>query len=136
LWAGRADVAIECFEKSLRLNPLRKAPATYSIGLDYFFARSPESGSYARGLAARNAHWAPCLRFLASCLAHPGRLKEAQEMVKRVHAITPIVIRDPECRTPANTRGSRTRRKRAGDLIAGYFRSMVELCRLVATIAR
>jgi len=32
------------------------------------------------------------MRFLASCLAHMGRLKEAQEIVKRLRAITPVVI--------------------------------------------
>ena len=36
--------------------------------------------------------WAPALRFMASCLAHMGRLEEAQEMVKRLRAITPVVI--------------------------------------------
>jgi hypothetical protein len=29
---------------------------------------------------------------MASCHAHLGRLKEAQEMVKRLQAITPVVI--------------------------------------------
>jgi hypothetical protein len=32
------------------------------------------------------------MRFMASCLAHMGRLKEAQEIVKRLRAIAPIVI--------------------------------------------
>src|SRR6516164_3376690 len=31
-------------------------------------------------------------RFMASCLAHLGRLKEAEELVKRLQAITPVVI--------------------------------------------
>jgi adenylate cyclase len=38
------------------------------------------------------SEWPPTLRFMASCLAHMGRLKEAQEMVKRLQAITPVVI--------------------------------------------
>ena len=43
-------------------------------------------------------------RYLAACYAHMGRLDEAREMVKRVRAITPLVIedlayiRDPEQR--------------------------------------
>jgi adenylate cyclase len=36
--------------------------------------------------------WAPTLRFMASCLAHMGRLEEAQELVKQLRAITPVVI--------------------------------------------
>jgi hypothetical protein len=39
-----------------------------------------------------NSEWPPTLRFMTSCLAHLGRLKEAQEMVKRLQAITPWVI--------------------------------------------
>jgi hypothetical protein len=39
-----------------------------------------------------NSEWPPTLRFMASCLAHLGRLKEAHEMVKRLQAITPVVI--------------------------------------------
>src|SRR5262250_1997717 len=35
-------------------------------------------------------------RFMASCLAHMGRLKEAQEIVKRLRAITPVVIPSAE----------------------------------------
>ena len=36
--------------------------------------------------------WPPALRFMASCLAHLGRIEEAREMVKRLRAITPVVI--------------------------------------------
>jgi adenylate cyclase len=36
--------------------------------------------------------WPPTLRFMASCLAHMGRLDEAGEMIKRLRAITPVVI--------------------------------------------
>jgi hypothetical protein len=39
-----------------------------------------------------NSEWPPTLRFMAACLAHLGRLKEAQQMVKRLQAITPVVI--------------------------------------------
>jgi hypothetical protein len=43
-------------------------------------------------------------RFLASCYAHMGRLDEAQEVVKRLRAITSVVVppltnfRNPENR--------------------------------------
>jgi hypothetical protein len=39
-----------------------------------------------------NSEWPPTLRFMASSLAHMGRLNEAQEIVKRLRAITPVVI--------------------------------------------
>ena len=39
-----------------------------------------------------NSEWPPTLRFMASCLAHLGRLEEARKMVKRLRAITPVVV--------------------------------------------
>jgi len=33
-------------------------------------------------------------RFLAACYAHMGRLDDAREIVKRLRAITSVVIRD------------------------------------------
>ena len=41
-WSGQADLAIAHFEKSLRLNPRRKAPASFGIGVAHFFARRLE----------------------------------------------------------------------------------------------
>ena len=43
-----------------------------------------------------NSMWPPTLRFMASCLAHMGRLEEAQKLVKQLRAITPIVIPSAE----------------------------------------
>ena len=40
--------------------------------------------------------WAPALRFMASCLAHMGRLEEAHEIVKRLRTITPVIIPSAE----------------------------------------
>ena len=68
LWAGQVDVAIELFEKSLRLNPLRKAPATFSIGVAHFFARRLEKAAAMLLVSLQQTpNWAPCLRFIASC---------------------------------------------------------------------
>src|SRR5262249_10855470 len=65
-WAGQTDVAIEHFETSLRLNPLRKAPATFGIAVGHFFARRLEK---AAAMLLRSLqeypNWAPCLRVLA-----------------------------------------------------------------------
>ena len=48
--------------------------------------------------------WAPTYRSLASCYAHLGRLDEAREVVRRLQAITTVVVpstvpfRNPEHR--------------------------------------
>src|SRR5215471_696763 len=94
LWAGQYDLAIEHVETAIRLNPRESRNATYlSIGLGHFFARRTEKAAEMLGISLQeNSEWPPTLRFMASCLAHLGRLKEAQEMVKRLQAITPVVI--------------------------------------------
>jgi len=33
-------------------------------------------------------------RYLAACYAHMGRLKEAREIVKRLRAVTPLIVPD------------------------------------------
>jgi adenylate cyclase len=39
-----------------------------------------------------NPNWAPTYRFLASCFAHMGRSCDAQDMVRRLREITPVLI--------------------------------------------
>jgi TolB-like protein len=94
LFAGQYDLAIEHFKMSTRLNPREPRSGTYlAIGMDHFFARRTEKAAEMIGLSLQeNSEWPPTLRFMASCLAHLGRFKEAREMVKRLQAITPIVI--------------------------------------------
>jgi len=97
LWTGQADVAIELFEKSLRLNPLRKAPATYSIGVAHFFARRLEKAAATLLVSLQQTpNWAPCLRFLASCYAHLGRLVDAGSIVEKLKQITPVLVPSAE----------------------------------------
>jgi adenylate cyclase len=97
LWAGQADVAIELFEKSLRLNPLRKLPATYSIGVAHFFARRLEKAAAMLLVSLQQTpNWAPCLRFLASCYAHLGRLGKAQAMAEMLRRVTSDLIPSAE----------------------------------------
>ena len=97
LWAGQADAAIELFEKSLRLNPLRKAPATFSIGLAHFFARRLEKAAAMLLVSLQETpNWAPCLRFLASCYAHLGRLVDAGSIVEKLRQITPDLVPSAE----------------------------------------
>jgi tetratricopeptide (TPR) repeat protein len=94
LWAGQYDLAIEHIEKSIRLNPRgNRSNPNLLIGMGHFFARRTEKAAEMFGLSLQeNSEWPPTLRFMASCLAHMGRLKEAQEMVKRLPAITAVVI--------------------------------------------
>ena len=93
LLAGQADVAIELVEKSLRLNPLRKAPATYSIGVAHFFARRLEKAAAMLLVSLQETpNWVPCLRLLASSYAHMGRLADAQVIVEKLRQITPDLI--------------------------------------------
>jgi adenylate cyclase len=93
LWSGQSDLAIEYFEKSLRLNPRRKAPASFSIGVAHFFARRLDNAAAMLLLSLQETpNWAPANRFLASCFAHMGRLREARDIVKRLREITPVLV--------------------------------------------
>ena len=94
LWAGQYDLALEHFETSIRLSPRESWGQRYlTIGMGHFFARRGEKAIEMFGLSLQeNSRWPPTLRFMASCLAQMGRLEEAQEMVKRLRAITPVVI--------------------------------------------
>jgi TolB-like protein len=94
LWAGQYDLAIEHIETSIRLNPRESMGQVHmGIGLGHFFARRGEKAAEMFGMALQElSRWPPPFRFMASCLAHLGRLKEAQEMVRRLQAITPVVI--------------------------------------------
>jgi tetratricopeptide (TPR) repeat protein len=95
LWAGQYDLGIEHLERVYRLSPNegRRPHIYHTIGMGDFFARRVEKEAEMFALALQElSAWPPTLRFMASCLAHLGRLGEAQEMVKRLRAITPVVI--------------------------------------------
>ena len=99
LWAGQYDLAIEHLETSIRcLSPRESRKSTYlTIGIGHFFARRGEKAAEMFRLSLlENSRWPPTLRFMASCLAHLGRLEEAGEMIRRLRAITPIVIPSAE----------------------------------------
>jgi adenylate cyclase len=98
LWAGQYDLAIEHLETSIRLSPRDDRSQRYlTVGLGHFFARRSEKAAKMMGLSLQeNSRWPPTLRHMASCLAHMGRLEEAQEVVKRLRAITPVVIPSAE----------------------------------------
>jgi adenylate cyclase len=96
LWAGQPELAISHFETSLRLSPhARKSGTFMAIGVGYFFARRFED-AVVMLLRSLQEHpgWAPTHRFLAACYAHMGRLDEARETVRRLRAITTVVVPD------------------------------------------
>jgi tetratricopeptide (TPR) repeat protein len=97
LWAGHPDLAIEQFEKSLRLNPLRRAPASFGIAVSHFFARRLETAATMLMLSLQEqSNWAACLRILASCYAHLGRLEDSQGIAEKLKQITPVLIPSAE----------------------------------------
>jgi len=96
IWAGQPDIAIEHAEAALRLSPRASVGASLAqIGIAHFFARRFEEAAPKLLLAIQddpsNLH---PYRSLAACYAHMGRLDEAREIVKRLRAITSVVIPD------------------------------------------
>jgi adenylate cyclase len=106
LWAGSPDVAIDHFERSLRLNPRDPKGAIFAAnGIAHFFARRLDQARTTLLLSLQqHPDWVPTNRFLAACYAHLGELDEAKMMIKRLRALTPVVLpkadhwRDPEQR--------------------------------------
>jgi len=93
-WAGYADLAIEHIETSLRLSPLARLGMGFSvIGIALFVSRRFEEAVGKLLLAIQDdPDYPPPYRSLAACYAHMGRLNEAREIVKRLRAITPLVV--------------------------------------------
>ncbi len=106
MWAGSPDVAIEHFERSLRLDPRDpKGSILMANGIAHFFARHLEQARTMLLLSLQeHPDWVPTNRFLAACYAHLGQLDEAKNMIRRLRALTPVVLpsadhwRDPEQR--------------------------------------
>jgi adenylate cyclase len=106
LWAGLPDVAIDHFEKSLRLNPRAPLGGTLmATGVAHFFARRLDQARTMLLLSLQQyPNWVPTNRFLAACYGHLGQLDEARNIIKRLRTLTPVVLpnadnwRDPEQR--------------------------------------
>ena len=105
LWAGQPELAISHFETSLRLSPHFRAINFLGIGVGYFFAqRFGEAAAMLLRTLQEQPSWPPTYRFLAASYAHMGRLDDAQNIVKRLRAITPVIVpeathwRNPEHR--------------------------------------
>jgi TolB-like protein/tetratricopeptide (TPR) repeat protein len=94
LFAGQTELAIQHFERSLRLSP-REAQWSQltGIAIAQFFAKRFEiaAATFLRGLQ-ENPIYPLANRFLASCYAHMGRIDEAREVVAGLRAITPMIV--------------------------------------------
>jgi tetratricopeptide (TPR) repeat protein len=105
-WAGQPELAIQHVEESLRLSPrARLGGALNVIGAAHFFRRRFNEAVPQLLLAIQeDPNFPSPYRVLAACYAHMGRLDEAREIVKRLRAITPVVVpsvisyRNPEHR--------------------------------------
>jgi adenylate cyclase len=94
MWAGSPDVAIDHFERSLRLDPRDpQGRILVANGIAHFFARHLDQARTMLLLSLQeHPDWVPTNRFLAACYAHLGRLDEAKITIKRLRALTPVVL--------------------------------------------
>jgi adenylate cyclase len=106
--AGEADVAIEHFEMSLRLDPRasRRAFHLTGIGICHFWQRRFDQAATALEASFHELpSYAMTTWFLAACYAHMGRLDDARDFAAR-HGIVPggqwlkigLLYGDPEQR--------------------------------------
>src|SRR6201993_214013 len=95
LYAGRPGLAIEHFNRSLRLSPRdpTRGRSLTGIGIAQFFNQQYEQAAATLlGSLQEFPTYATTYRFLASCYAHMGRLEEAREIVERLRAFTTGVL--------------------------------------------
>jgi adenylate cyclase len=93
-WSGQPDIALDHLQTFLRLSPRDRLPVYMtSVGVALFLQRRFEEAAV-RLLESlqRVPNFALTYRFLASCYAHMGRFGEAREIVRRLRAITPVVV--------------------------------------------
>jgi TolB-like protein/class 3 adenylate cyclase len=95
-WAGDLDAAIEHGETALRLNPRGQIRSVLLlIGTALFLSRRFGEAVPKFQLAIQEDPTQPNLyRALAACYAHMGRLDDAREIVRRLRAITSVIIPD------------------------------------------
>jgi tetratricopeptide (TPR) repeat protein len=106
LFAGQPERAIEHAETALRLSPRARVGTTVGIiGTAHLVSRRFDEALPKLLLAIQEAPTFPVpYRWLASCYAHMGRLDESRDVVKRLRALTPVVVpsatqfRNPEHR--------------------------------------
>jgi TolB-like protein len=106
LYAGQCALAIEHFEKSIRLSPRepRWSQLTGMAMAHFFSGRIEDAAAMLLRALQENPTYPLANRALASCYAHMGRLDEARDVAAALRAISLIVIpedinyRNPEHR--------------------------------------
>ena len=106
LYAGQCELAIQHFERSIRLSPreARWAQLTGIAVAHFFSGRLEDALAALRQALQENPTYPLANRVLASCYAHMGRIDEARDVVAGLRAITPMIIpeetnyRNPEHR--------------------------------------
>jgi len=93
-FAGDPDLALQHFNTFQRLDPSERFPAALTaIATALFFKRRfDEAAAKLLQSLERVPDFAITYRLLASCYAHLGEIDEAQEIVRRLRAITPVVV--------------------------------------------
>jgi tetratricopeptide (TPR) repeat protein len=94
LYAGHCELAVEHFERSIRLSP-REArwPQLTGIAMARFFSgRLQDAVATLLQALQENPTYPLANRALASCYAHMERLDEARTVVARLRAITPMLV--------------------------------------------
>jgi len=96
LYAGQPDIAIEHNQAALRLSPRARVGTSLAvIGFAHFLARRFHEAVPRLLLAIQDdPGYSHPYRVLAACYAHMGRLDDAREIVKRLRAVTSVVIPD------------------------------------------
>jgi TolB-like protein len=94
LFAGQAELAIDHFETSMRLNPRgQRGFHLAGIGSAHFVNhRFEDALAVLRVSLEEVPAFAPAYRTLAACYAHMGRLDEARSILKRLVGLTPVVV--------------------------------------------
>jgi adenylate cyclase len=96
VFAGQPDIAIEHVKTALRLSPRARVGSSFALlGMAYFLSRRFDEAAAKLLLAIQeNPSFALPYRVLAACYAHMGRLDDARDIVRRLRAITSVVILD------------------------------------------
>jgi TolB-like protein/class 3 adenylate cyclase len=95
-WAGQPDIAIEHVEASLRLSPRARVGDSLAVlGYAHFVSGRFDEAVPKLLVAIQEDPSNPQpYRYLAACYAQMGRRDDAREVVKRLRAITAVVIPD------------------------------------------
>jgi adenylate cyclase len=94
MWAGQPDIAIEHAEAALRLSPRARVGSPLNvIAYAHFYSRHFDVAVPKLLLGIQDDPSKPHpYRYLAACYAHMGRIDDAREIVRRLRAITPVVV--------------------------------------------